>query len=102
MCAIDGIECVSFTNQKALLCKSQKVIVLPLYKISVFLKTGGARVFIITSKISIVIYRYKQHSNDLIYSVVVKGEDFVVGGGGSNSCMALFFLNFILFHFLFI
>ena len=32
--------------------------------------------------------------------MVVKGEDFVVGSGGSNSSMALFFLN-VLFCFIF-
>ena len=33
--------------------------------------------------------------------MVVKGEDFVVGGGGSKSSMALFFLNFSFISFSF-
>ena len=32
--------------------------------------------------------------------MVVKGEEFIVGGGGSNPSMALFFLNFLYFVFL--
>ena len=72
--------------------------VLPLYKISVLLKTGGAGVFIITRMINIVI---KASSNDSIGSVVFKREDFGVGGGGSNPSMTLFFFffYFILFSF---
>ena len=61
--------------------------VLPLYKISVLLKTGGAGRF----------YNHteeKKHLNDSIDSVVVKSEDFVVGNGGSNPSMALFCWSF--------
>ena len=47
----------------------------------------------ITHKINIVIKAPAE--NDSIDSVVVKGEDFfVVGNGGSNPSIALFFLNF--------
>ena len=34
--------------------------------------------------------------------MVVKGEDFVVGGGGSNPSMALFFLNLFFYYFIFL
>ena len=65
--------------------------VLPLYKISVLLKTGDAGVFIITRKINIVIQAPFERLNDSIDSIVVKGEDFVVGGGGSNPSTTLCF-----------
>ena len=71
--------------------------VLPLYKISVLLKTGDAGVFIITRKINVVI---KQHSNDSINSVVVKEEDCCRGRRFESQYGAIF-LDFF-FHFLFI
>ena len=53
--------------------------VLPLYKIRVLLKTGGAGKLIKTRtcKIDVVI---KYHLTDSIGSVVVKGEDFLLSG----------------------
>ena len=75
--------------------------VLPLYKISVLLKTGGAIVFIVTRKINIVRKAAFEHSNDSIDSVVVNGRDFVFGGGGSNRSTVLFFLNFFFISFSF-
>ena len=74
--------------------------ILPLYKISVLLKTGGADRFMVTRKVNVVI----QATLERFDSVLVKGKDYFCCRGWrfESHYDTIFFKCFFLFHFLFI